>query len=307
MEIERIQDSPTLPPRDPRGHKGTFGSVLVVGGHMGSGVSRTMLGAPAMAAAAALRSGAGLATIAVPEPLLVAALSLAPAATGIGLPLRADGTLDASAAAERIDSAMNATTTLVVGPGFGHGFAEQQVVIRLLAQDVAPMVLDADGLNAFAQIADGHRDLRASTIITPHPGEFAKLAASLGITLSPTDPESRPRAAAELARRLGCIVVLKGAGTIVSDGLRAWHNETGNAALATGGTGDVLAGLIGGLVSQFAARPFGALSYFDCARLGVRIHGLAADRWAATVGTAGMSPLDLIEQIPSVLAEERSR
>src|SRR4051812_28245831 len=104
--IELLDDRPVLPPRDERGHKGTFGSVVVVGGHAGFDGARTMLGAPALAALAALRAGAGLATLAVPEPLLVAALALCPAATGIALPLRSDGALNASAAAERIDAAL---------------------------------------------------------------------------------------------------------------------------------------------------------------------------------------------------------
>ncbi|MDZ4753222.1 MAG: NAD(P)H-hydrate dehydratase, partial [Phycisphaerae bacterium] len=250
--------------------------------------------------------GLGLVTLAVPEPMVLAALSLCPAATAIGLPLLPDGTLDASAAAERIDRALHSAATLIVGPGFGHGFAEQQVVVRLVAMDLVPLVLDADGLNALASLADSARDIRASMVITPHPGEFTRLASVFGITLSPTDPQTRPAAAAELARRLGCVVVLKGPGTIVSDGLRAWSNTTGNAALATGGTGDVLAGLIGGFVSQFAAIPFGALSLFDCARLAVRMHGLAADRWMAEHGNAGMTPSELLAMIPDVMAAERN-
>lgn len=306
MTLELIEGLPTLPRRDPRGHKGTFGTVLVVGGHAGVDGERTMLGAPALAASAALRTGAGLAVLAMPESLLAAGLTLCPAATGIALPPDDDGRLDASGAAARIDPALPSASVVVLGPGLGQGFAEQQVVVRLLASDQLPIVLDADGINAVASLAEAHRDIRAPLIITPHPGEFARLAAALGVTSSmsqiATDPTARTQAAGEMARRLGCVVVLKGPNTVVSDGLRAWVNGTGNAALATGGSGDVLAGIIGGLVAQFARGALPQRSLFECARLGVWIHGRAADSWAARHGSAGLSPTDLAAEIPAVLA-----
>jgi ADP-dependent NAD(P)H-hydrate dehydratase len=307
MSVELITDLPLLPPRDPLGHKGTFGTVLVIGGHVGVGEGdRTMLGAPALAATAALRAGAGLAVLAMHEDLLAAGLTLCPAATGIALPADGEGRILASAAAERIDAVLASASVLVLGPGLGQGFAEQQLVVRLLAQEDVPIVLDADGINALATLPDGQRDIRAAVIATPHPGEFARLAASLDMTdVDPVDPERRVESAAKLARRLGAIVVLKGAGTVVSDGLRAWVNSTGNAALATGGSGDVLAGLIGGAIAQFARRT-SALSLFDAARLAVLLHGLAADRWAARQGTAGMLPSDLADEVPEVMAAMRN-
>jgi NAD(P)H-hydrate epimerase len=149
-------------------------------------------------------------------------------------------------------------------------------------------------------------------ILTPHPGEFRRLAAAVGIEADPIDPRGRSEAAAALAGRLGCIVVLKGAGTVVSDGLRTWVNQTGNAALATAGTGDVLTGVIAGLVAQFhrEAVPRGAaaggLSLFDCARLGTRLHGLAADRWAGRHGTAGLLVRDLLDELPDAMQQMRS-
>lgn len=307
MTFELLEQLPTLPPRDERGHKGTFGTVLVVGGHAGVDGARTMLGAPALAANAALRSGAGLAVLAMPEALLAAGLTLCPAATGVALPADAEGQLDASAAAERIDAALATASVIVLGPGFGQGFAEQQTVVRLLASDALPMVLDADGINALAALTAGHRDLRAPMVMTPHPGEFARLAPALGITLSPTDPATRMAAAAEMARRLGCVVVLKGPRTVVTDGLRGWVNDTGNAALATGGSGDVLAGIVGGFIAQFARRGASPQrSLLECAALAVWVHGRAADRWAARHGNAGLAPTDLAAEIPDVLAECRA-
>ncbi|MBL9118812.1 MAG: NAD(P)H-hydrate dehydratase [Phycisphaerae bacterium] len=305
MSAEVLHDLPPLPPRDPLGHKGTFGTVVVVGGHLGIDGERTMLGAPALAATAALRSGAGLAVLAMHAELLPAGLTLCPAATGVALPAQPDGRLDASGAAERLDGVMSGASVIALGPGFGNGTAEQQIVVRLLSQDQVPVVLDADGLNALASLPEGHRDIRASVIMTPHPGEFARLAESLGVRLDPLEPAGRVEAASELARRLGCIVVLKGAGTVVSDGLRAWVNGSGNAALATGGSGDVLAGLIAGLVAQFSRGPTPRVTLFDAARLAVHIHGCAADRWADRHGEAGMLPGDLADELPVVLAAMR--
>ena len=156
------------------------------------------------------------------------------------------------------------------------------------------------------------RDFRAAAILTPHPGEYRRLAASLGISLDPVDPRTRPEAAAALGQRLGCIVVLKGSGTIVSDGQRTWQNDTGGSELATGGTGDVLAGIIAGIVAQFVAfglhprqpRPASRpLDLFDAARLAVRAHGLAGDRWASRQGAnAGLMATELADELPAVLA-----
>jgi NAD(P)H-hydrate epimerase len=162
-----------------------------------------------------------------------------------------------------------------------------------------------------------HRDVRAHLVLTPHPGEYQRLAAALGIRADAVDPKERPAAASQLAQRLGCVVVLKGERTIVSDGVQTWTNHTGNAALATAGTGDVLTGVIAGLVAQFFRAHLGAgsrqvtpqqqggLSLLDCARLGVHLHGLAADRWARAHGQAGMLATDLLGEIPAAIAEMR--
>lgn len=298
-----------IPARAADGHKGTFGTVLVVGGQAADG--RVMIGGPAFSARAALRSGCGLAVLAMPESILAAGLTIAPGATGIALPLDAHGALDASAAAESIDRYAQKAHAIAIGPGLGADVPQQQLVIRLLAQSEAPIILDADGLNALAAIPDFQLDIAAPLIVTPHPGEFRRLAESLSIKGDPTDDEQRPDLAAHLAQRLGAVVVLKGARTVVTDGHRVHVSTAGNACLATAGTGDVLTGIIAGLAAQFVRlTPVGplpaGLDVFECAAAAVDVHGRAADHWAERNGDSGMTAEDLIEELPAVIREHRA-
>ncbi len=302
---------PPLPPRPADGHKGTFGTVGVIGGQAAG--PHVMIGGPALSALAALRAGCGLAVLAMPEPILAAGLTIAPSATGLALPVDARRTLQPSDVAELIDRYLPSFHCLAIGPGFGADVAQQQIVIRLVAQDEHPLVIDADGINALAASREFHRDFRSPAILTPHPGEYRRLAESLGLHHDPADEQDRPEAAADLARRLGCVVVLKGRRTVTSDGVHSHINETGNVALATAGTGDVLTGVIAGLVAQFHKRPLGigsrqitagqqgGLSLYDCARLGVHLHGLAGDHWQSRNGNAGLLAEDLIEDLPAAL------
>jgi NAD(P)H-hydrate epimerase len=307
---------PRLPVRPTTGHKGTFGTVLVLGGCRSDG--RVMLGAPCLAARAAARAGAGLVVLAVPEPLAVAAVGLVPEATAISLPVDDGGRILASEAAALLDANLPRADCVVAGPGLGGGAAVQQVLVRLAAREDVPMVLDADALNALAAVPRFDADLRAPAILTPHPGEFDRLAGALGLEADPREPDRRPEAARMLAGRLGCVVALKGAGTVVSDGLSHWINDSGGPVLATGGTGDVLAGLIGGLVAQHAGTDAGVpggsegpapLGLADLTRIAVRAHGLAADGWATGHGgpsrAAGMRPEELVDRLPAVLADLR--
>ena len=307
---------PWLPARDHAGHKGTFGTVLVLGGQ--AAVPRVMIGAPALSANAALRSGAGLAVLGVPAPIASAALTLAPSATGLALPVDDNDVLRPSAAAGLIDEHLGRCDAIAIGPGWGVGEAQRQVLVRLLASDDGPLVVDADALNVLAQVPDMQLDLRAPFILTPHPGEFRRLAEALSIESDPTAADERPAAAEALARRLGCVVVLKGAGTVVTDGLRTAVNQTGHPALATAGTGDVLTGMIAGLVAQYF-RPHlgsgdwqvppeaqGGLGLWECARIAVHAHGRAAERWVADRADAGLLAADLIEYIPESLDERRA-
>ncbi len=308
-------DSPAIPIRPEHGHKGTFGTVCVVGGRADD--QRVMVGGPAFAALGALRSGCGLAVLAVPTPVMAAALVVAPSATGLALPVDEEGATKPSDAAQLLDRHMSEFKCVAIGPGLGTGVHAQQVVIRMIAQDAVPLVIDADALNCLAMLPDFHRDLRAQAVLTPHPGEYKRIADALGIKGDPINPGTREAAAQELARRLGCVVVLKGHRTVTSDGLQTLVNLTGNAALATGGTGDVLTGVIAGFVAQYfkptiavgarkvSAQDQGGLNLVDCAALAVQVHGLAADRWAERHGNAGMLATDLLNEIPAALHEMR--
>jgi len=304
---------PTLPARDPAGHKGTFGTVCVLGGQAAR--PRVMIGGPAFSATAALRTGAGLAVLAVPGPIMGAALVISPGATGLALPVDRSKALKPSEVASLLDEYLPQFGCLAVGPGMGDAQPQQQVVVRLVGQSEVPLVIDADALNALAALPDFQGDFRAMAVLTPHPGEFRRLARNLGLVANPVDPDRRQEAAAEMARRLGCVVVLKGAGTVVSDGISTAVNDTGNVALATAGTGDVLTGVIASLIAQFfkpnlgagsrqvSAEQQGGLSLLDCARLGVWIHGRAADLWARQRGDCGLLASELIDLIPEALAE----
>ena len=305
---------PVLPPRDRTGHKGTFGTMCVVGG-CGMPGSR-MFGAPALAARAGLRAGCGLARLLVPEPTVDAAISLVESATAIGLAVDADGALVPHECAEVFDSAIEHADSVVIGPGLGPaGAGVCGLVLRALGQEQVPVVVDADGLNALASVPGFQLEIRASAVLTPHPGEFQRLAGALNIAADGTDSKARPGAAEAMARRLGCVVVLKGAGTVVSDGLRTWVCGRGHPCLGTAGTGDVLAGLIGGLIAQYVAtgpraigsvelpRPAGKpLDLFDAARLGVEAHAIAGELWAdQNKADGGMLAGELADLLPVVL------
>lgn len=313
---------PPLPPRDPAGHKGTFGTVAIVGGC--ATPATRMIGAPALAALAALRAGAGLARLVMPAPILDAGLTITPSATGRPLPTDATGAVIPHEAAAVIDELAHSCTCLAIGPGLGRGDGPRAAALRAVQQDAVPVIVDADAINALAEIPQLTRDLRAAAVLTPHPGEFKRLTQSMGLRDDLGLDRSREAAAESLAQRLGCIVVLKGRGTVVSDGVRTWTATTGNAALATAGTGDVLTGLIAGLVAQFVApppppglpdavrarfpRPPGRpLDLFDAVRLAVHAHGLAADRWvAARSASAGLLAGELADALPATLETLRS-
>lgn len=313
---------PELPVRDPAAHKGTGGTVLIVGGSAGAAVgSLRMIGAPALAGRAAIRAGAGLVRVAAPEPVLNSLLTDLNEATGVALACGPSGALLANEAVETIDAQIDSASCLVVGPGLGRGDGVRSVVLRCVGQTEAPVVLDADGLNELASVVEYPGEIRASCVLTPHPGEYRRLAAPLGIALDPTDPAQRVEACAELARRLGAVVVLKGKGTAVSDGLRAWVCERGSPVLATGGTGDVLSGLIGALVAQYVAPGPAAiggvtlpkpgdkpLDLYDAARVGVQAHAIAGERWSEAHGaSAGLLATELADLVPGVIESMRDQ
>jgi len=283
--IRKVTDVPSLVPRAADAHKGDFGRVLVVGG------SRGMVGAPALAANAALRGGAGLVTVAAPETVQLAVASLCPCATSIPLACDADGRLS-PAAGDQVARAAGVADCLAVGPGLGTGEPQQRVV-RAAAGQAEPCVLDADGLNNLEPGWAGAR--RAPMVLTPHPGEFARLR-----SLSVAEIQADRQAAAVAAARgwadaapgdADLVVVLKGAGTVVTDGRRVYVNATGNPGMATGGSGDVLTGLIAALMGQ-------NMTPFDAAVLGVHLHGLAGDLAAERLGQVCLTAADILEALP---------
>lgn len=291
--MQDVRHIPPPPARPDAGHKGTFGTVVVLGG------CATMIGAPALCARAAFRGGAGLVKLACPAGVMPYALTIEPGATGVPLDHGVDAAYEAIEAA---DPACRAV--LAVGPGLGQGDWQRALVRRLLAGPRA-VVLDADGLNALAAaLPEGVKDrpCAATRVLTPHPGEYRRLAEPLGITHDPTDPAQRPDAASSLAVSLrdagvGCdnaIVLLKGRHTVISDGDHVATNTTGNPALATAGSGDVLTGLIAALLAQ-------GMDAFDAAVLAAHVHGQAADAWAALHGPAGLRSMDLADAIPDAL------
>jgi NAD(P)H-hydrate epimerase len=269
-----------LPRRDPEGHKFTFGRVVAVCG------SLEYAGAAYLAALGAARGGAGLVAMAVPVSLRQALAGRLPEAVLVGLPETAEGEVDVAGALARL--AEREADALVVGPGLKETAEYRELVLSLLRQAGSPAVVDAGALNMLA----GSRGWEASTdrdlVLTPHPGEFARLT---GTDVGADDGERLDRAMAT-ASELGQVVVLKGARTVVAapDG-RAAVSTVANAALATAGSGDVLSGLIGALIAQGAAP-------FDAAAVGVYLHGRAGERLSWRLGDAGVLASDIAHEVP---------
>jgi len=273
-----------LPKRDPLGHKGTFGKVHVIGGCTG------YTGAPVLAARAAMRTGSGLVSLSVPEAIYHIAAAKCDEVTVAPLASDEEGKLSAESLWPACKHLWDKDACLI-GPGLGRSEGVETVVTGVLETADMPVVLDADGLNAVAAHMDKLDDRRGrATILTPHDGEFARM----GGDLSHGD---RLGAALGLAKNYGCIVVLKGRGTITAlpDG-RAFVNTTGNSGMAKGGSGDLLAGMILSLLGQ-------GLKPEKAAAAAVWLHGRAGDLAAADKGEFGMIPTDLLEQIPYAIKE----
>jgi ADP-dependent NAD(P)H-hydrate dehydratase len=281
-------DLPFLPERAAESHKGDFGLALVVGGSYGMG------GAVALAGMAALRSGAGLVRLAVPEPIVGSVAAFEPSYMTMALPADRRGRISLEAYRQIVAAARGATV-VALGPGLGRSLGLTALVGRLYAELPCPMVIDADGLNALAARRDKLPLPPAARILTPHPGEFARL---LGAARIPV--EEREAAAVELARRWRVVIALKGHRTLVTDGARRAVNTTGNPGMATGGSGDVLTGVIAALACQ-------GLEPFDAGRLGVWLHGLAGDLAAQEFGQEGLIASDLIRFLPKAFKEYRTR
>jgi len=276
-----VDSIPRLPKRNEDAHKGQFGRALLVGG------SRGMTGAMALAGMATLRSGAGLVTLAVPSVCVEAVAAHDPCYMTLALPDDSRGRL-AGAAAQRILELAERFTVLACGPGLGGSDAMDELVRTLYARLSQPMVFDADGLNALARHPEGLADPAGPRVLTPHPGEFQRL---VGRKIS--DGGERRELAVQMAARHGVVVVLKGHRTLVTDGAHSFRNTTGNPGMATGGSGDVLTGVVTALLCQ-------GLSALDAARLGVYAHGWAGDLAAERHSQVGMTPVDIVDCLPNV-------
>ncbi len=269
-------------PRTVASHKGDFGHVLVVAGSLGK------TGAAVLAATAALRSGAGLVTVAAPAPAQALIATCRPEVMTEPLPVEGDGSLG-PAAGERALALASARDVLVIGPGLGTDGSTPAFVRQLVGEAGVPAVIDADGLNAFSTGAGSVDELRrgAGTTLTPHPGEMGRL---LGRSSKQVQAQ-RLASVRLLAKRAGATVVLKGHHTLIcqADG-RAAVNPTGNPGLSTAGSGDVLSGIIGALV----ARSTGS---WEAACAGVFLHGLAGDLATERLGEHAVIAGDVIEHI----------
>jgi NAD(P)H-hydrate repair Nnr-like enzyme with NAD(P)H-hydrate dehydratase domain len=381
LALQRVRTVPRLARRGRQGHKGNYGHVLIVGG------SRGMSGAVAMASQSALRGGAGLVTFAAPSAVQLVIAGLCPCATSVALSCDAEGSPDAGAVRQVLRAA-GGCDVLAAGPGMGVGAGQRNIVRAMLEQE-RPLVIDADGLNNLAKI-DGWAELRkCPMVLTPHPGEFARLtgrttadvqADRVGSavaaarawggneTPSPFQGEVPPSGGGEgghaMSIRKGrgvrdphptlslrerglkavrarekagtapnsrgenwvqspfsqspfsppsspvspLVLVLKGAGTVVTDGRRVYVNTTGNPGMATGGSGDILTGLIAALMGQAgSAGSRQELTPFEAACLGVYVHGLAGDLGAADLGEVSLTAWDLLDYLPAAMKTVVSR
>ncbi|MBI4718251.1 MAG: NAD(P)H-hydrate dehydratase [Planctomycetes bacterium] len=274
-----------LPPRSEAAHKGDVGRVLVVGGCCGEVL---MVGAPALAANAALRSGAGLVQVAVPEPLRLPVAILVPCATTRTLPQDTAGLLQAAGEYQ--------ADVVALGPGLGESLPAE-VVGEFVAQFSGGVVVDADGLNRLAELPGPTFHDPQRVVLTPHPGEMRRLLAVRGQEADFADtPSGRRSAALALVEAFGCTVVLKGHATVVTNGGRLFVNDTGNSGMATAGTGDVLTGVIAALLGQ-------GMPALEAAILGVHLHGLAGDFAAEELGRHAMTALDVVDYLPEAFCE----
>ena len=292
LEGERIQDHllegadflPYLLPRNPDSHKGKFGHLLVLAGSPGK------TGAAALVSQAALRVGTGLITLGVPESLNSILEEKVTEVMTEPLPETREKTLGLSAQ-QRIFELCSRKTALALGPGLSLNLETVRLVQQVVRKSPLPAVIDADGLSALVGKPEILRKNQKELILTPHPGEMARLA---GISIEEVQKD-RIEVARGFAKEYGVILVLKGSRSLIaSPGGEVFINPTGNPGMASGGTGDVLTGMIGGLLAQ-------GLPALEAAKLGVYLHGLAGDYAAFLKGERGIAATDLVELAPVVL------
>ncbi len=295
--ILSVNIPPILPERNPAGHKGSFGKLLIIGG------SPNYRGAPALAAGAALKSGAGYVRLAVPGELVPQIFPLGPEA--IFLPRGGTGPLGAEHLSDLLDQAM-ISDAAVIGPGLSTSPESVRLAREFIASAELPLIIDGDALTALAGREEICRNRKFPSYLTPHPGEMARL---LGSSISEVEAR-RVETALEAADRYGASVVLKGAHSIIADpGGSVWINLTGNSGMGTAGSGDVLSGLTGTLAAVAAASTDKEAfpEEADPLRLAVHLHGLAGDLAAESIGPAGMTAGDILHYLPRALLEYPGR
>ena len=275
MNHSTIRTLLPLRPRDT--HKGDYGKLLLLCG------SRGFTGAAALAAMGALRTGAGLVYLAVPESIY--AIEAVKLTEPVVLPLPDEDGMLCAASIPKIGELLPKMDAVLFGSGSGIGRGTEEVLLYLLKNAECPLILDADGITLAAKHKDILRDRSYTTILTPHDGEFARL--------SPPDMP-RPEQTMAVARDLGCILLRKGHRTLITDGIRCFENHTGNPGMATGGSGDVLAGVISSLLGQ-------GVPPLEAAAASAWLHGAAGDRAAERWGEYGMLPGDLVDELPQLL------
>lgn len=292
---------PGLPIRERTGHKGTYGTALLITGSLGMG------GAAVLAGTAALKSGVGLVRLLVPEPIQTTVASFRAEYTVFPFPSDRDGRFSHRALSQILFHIPGANA-VGIGPGIARSLGLDLIVSTLFASLTTTAVFDADALNALAYRESftppakrkiftlTEPSIAGARILTPHPGEFFRMS---GVKLS-ADPKERAEAAkyfVRLQREIysadsdQIVLVLKGAGTVVTDGDRIYVNETGNPGMGTGGSGDVLTGIITALAAQ-------KISPFNAAVLGVYLHGMAGDLAAESKGENSLTAEDILDFLP---------
>lgn len=267
-----------LPDRDPQSHKGDYGRVLLICG------SRGYTGAAALAALGSLRSGAGLVYLAVPE--CIYSIEAVKMTEAIVLPLPDYDGMLSEAAVSSIMELLPKMDAVLIGPGLGQSQGALAALQLVFNSFQGPVVVDADGINLLA----GHKSLlrrrNHPTVLTPHEGEFGRLVSDF--------QGDRLDSAVRFALEYGCILLLKGHETLITDGTVCYKNTTGNPGMAVGGSGDVLAGMIVSLIGQ-------GIEPLEAAAVGAWLHGAAGDRSAERIGQYGMLPTDLLEDLPRLM------
>ncbi len=288
-DLKEITELPKIWPREADSHKGDYGHVLIIAG------SRGMTGAAGLAAAAALRSGAGLVHLAVPQSLYPIVAGPLSCHITEPLPETSAGTI-AAKAIDALNPLLAKATVVAIGPGLSTNADTGRFVAGLMPKLHQPAIVDADGLNLLAREIDLLKRVAAPVTITPHPGEAARLLA----TTSADVQSDRVETAHRLHHFTGATVILKGHRTVVTDGQRLYVNPTGNPGMATAGSGDVLLGTIAAISGQ----GFGP---FEAGQLAVYVHGLAGDIAADQIGEISVTARDILEALPAAFQKLAGR